>query len=318
MKFRTFTNALIIIGSLAVFVLAGCSNGGGATANMALDMQPGQSANYRVISEKSRSVEFGGSLEADESFQGGERKTLVEMLFTQQIEQVDEQGNATAKITILDVKASSHMRDEVVTDFDSDQGGVFAQLVGLSYTIKIAPTGQVVEVVDATPARRAIREQSPQARQARLLLSDDEIIERHTVSILPNDQLSIGQNWQSVKTFSFGMLGTKELERIYTLDRIDTEAGKQVAVAQLSAIPSAQEAHMLHQQAMASGFDSMLDTSHDYSGTVKLDIQSGRFLSCVEDLRAEWVIVEPASGDDEMPGMLKMSARIYSSLEKVD
>lgn len=312
MKTRTLTHSLIIIGSLSLFVLAGCSAG---TAEMALDLQPGQSADYRVISEKSRAVEYGGSLEADESFEGGDRKTIVEMVFTQQIEEIDDQGNAVAKITIKDVKSSSQMQEEVVSDFDSAQDGVFGRLVGMDYTITIAPTGQVIEV-DASQARRDIRQQGAQARQARLLLDDEEIIDRHTVSVLPGEELTVGDDWTNIKTFSFGMLGSKELERIYTLKQVKKESGRTVAVAELSAIPSAEESTMLHQQAMASGFDTMFDTTHDYSGTVELDVDNGMFINCVEDLNAEWVIVEPAP-DDQEPGMLKMSARIYNSLEQL-
>ncbi len=307
---------LLLAGVFSATFLAGC----GGSAPMALDLQPGDSGNYRVISEKQRGVEFGGALEGQQELEGGMRTSITEMTFTQEIESIDEAGNAVARITIRDISASTQMRDEIVSDYSSDtEGSVFAGLVGKSYKIKIAPTGQVTEVLDTSQIREAIRNHGAEAGQARGLFSNDSLKDFHTVSVLPGENVAVGDSWHSVKTFSFGMLGTKELERIYTLVEVVKVNGQRIAVADLNAIPSAEGSRLLHQQAEDTGFDDMFDTSHDYSGTVKLNLDDGQFVSCIERLNAEWIIVEPTDIDhDDLPGMLSMSANIHNRLERID
>ena len=92
-----------------------------------------------------------------------ERHTVgrVEMVFAQKIENVDQQGNATADITIKELKYLSEDPQGKTMDFNSTAEGsksdpLFA-LIGQSYKIKITPNGKV-EIVDAKAAREVVKE----------------------------------------------------------------------------------------------------------------------------------------------------------------
>ncbi len=77
------------------------------TISLALKFSPGQSATYRVISEAVRTVEWEGELPSEPKFGGGRRHNRLEMTFTQEIESVDEMGNAVARITVKGLKYRS-------------------------------------------------------------------------------------------------------------------------------------------------------------------------------------------------------------------
>ena len=120
-----------IIGWLAVMgictmLLAGCEAQApqiakpapaGRVANLALGFEPGDTTSYKLVMETDKGYRYEQSSKSktDEEHTG----TTLEMTFTQQIKNVDEQGSAVAKITIKSLKYFSPVKNDVRGDFDS-------------------------------------------------------------------------------------------------------------------------------------------------------------------------------------------------------
>jgi hypothetical protein len=297
-----------------------------ATA-LVLKFTPRDSTTYKLIAERERSVEVEGALLDDETLMGGRTGSKVEMTFTQQIQSVDEKGNALAKITINRIKHLAKEKDVTKVDFDSSGGNnrrnPLAKLIGQSYTIKISPAGKVVRVVDVKQAKAAVRGRSEAHKIALALLEPDAIEKRHTVQTLPpagKNNLRPGDNWSSIKTFSYGFMGAETYERIYTLKEIDETNGRCIATVEMNAIPSSERAEQLYKEQPTSAFSKMFDNTQTYKGRLKLDLTAGKVEECFEKLRTEWIIVDPSikQGDDRKPAMLKMGVVRLYSLERID
>jgi hypothetical protein len=297
------------------------------TIGLALKFSPGQWATYRVISEAVRTVEWEGELPSEPQFGGGRRHNRVEMTFAQEIESVDEQGNAVARITVKGLKYRAGVEEGQMKEFDSsavkDPNAPLALLIGQSYTIRIAPTGEVLGVVDATDARTAVRRGSSVPRIALRLLGPTAVKERHAIGALPpagKSRLRTGDNWSRIKPFSFGLMGSKTYEKVYTLEEVEEAEGHQIAMVQMNAIPSAELAEELHQQQATSPFSEEFDSSSTYTGELKVDLATGEIEKYIEDLRARWVVAIPAEDQEEFkaPAVLRMSDTRVHSLEKID
>jgi hypothetical protein len=297
------------------------------TIGLTLKFSPGQWATYRVISEAVRTVKWEGELPSEPQFGGGRRHNRLEMTFTQEIESVDERGNAVARITVKGLKYRAGVEEGQTKEFDSsavkDPNAPLALLVGQSYTIRIAPTGEVLGVVDATDARTAVRRGSSVPRIALRLLGPMAVKERHTIRALPpaeKNRLRTGDNWSSVKAFSFGLMGSKTYEKVYTLKEVEETQGHQIATVRMNAIPSAEMAEELHEQQATSPFSEEFDSTSTYTGELKVDLATGEIEKYIEDLRARWVVAIPAEDQEEFkaPAVLRMSDTRVHSLEKID
>lgn len=294
---------------------------------LALKFTPQDLTTYRVVTEARRSVEFVGSLAKDSALKGGRTGDKVEMTFTQEVESVDDKGNAVAKITITGLKYSAEVKDNVVLDFDSsrekDQNNRLAKLIGQSYTIEITPAGQVTKVIDVKQAQAAVRGRTTAERRASALVKTDIITQRHTISALPvtdKNELRTGDNWSKIRTFSFGLMGTKSYERVYLLKETQDTDGHRIAVVEMSGIPTAETAEQLHMEEPTNPFSKMFDTIENYSGELKLDLTAGKVEKYIEELRSEWTIVDPTGKPkaDKEADALKMTAIRLFSLEKID
>jgi len=297
-----------------------------ATA-LALKFTPQDSTTYRLITERERSVEVEGALLEDETIRGGRTGSKVEITFTQQIQSIDEKGNAVAKITINQIKHLAKEKDVTKVDFDSsrekDRRNPLAKLIGQSYTIRISPAGKVVRVIDVRQAKNAVRGRSEAHKTASALIEPDAIEKRHTILTLPpagRNKVRPGDNWSSIKTFSYGLMGAETYERIYTLKEIDDTDGRCVATIEMNAIPSSEMAGQLYKEQPTSAFSKMFDSNQTYTGRLKLDLTAGKVEECFEKLRTEWVVVDPTikQGDDTKPAMLKMGVTRLYSLKRID
>lgn len=294
---------------------------------LALRFTPQDSTTYKVITEGQRSVQFMGDLAKDTALKGGQTGNKVEMVFTQQIQSVDDKGNAVAKITIKGLKYLAKVKDDTVLDFDSsregDQNNPLAKLIGQSYTMEIAPAGQVAAVIDIKEAQAAVRGGTSAHKRASALLEPNAIKERHTISALPvadKSRLHAGDTWSSIKDFSFGLMGTKSYERIYTLKEVEDAGSRQIAIVEMNAIPTSETAEQLHKEQATSDFSKMFDSTQAYTGQLKLDLTGSKVEKYLEELQLEWIIVDPSAkqqGDKE-PDTLKMVVTRLYSLEKID
>ncbi|HUT46359.1 MAG TPA: hypothetical protein VMX36_08735, partial [Sedimentisphaerales bacterium] len=153
------------------------------------------------------------------------------------------------------------------------------------------------------------------------LLSLKAITERHTIPTLPDadkNQLHTGDNWSSIKNFSFDMMGSKSYEKIYTLKEIKDVDNRRIAIARMQAVPSAEYAKELHKEQSAAFFANMSDNTETYTGELKLDLTGGKVEEYRENLTTEWVIVDPNPKENEQPAALIMTAVRSYSIEKID
>jgi len=285
------------------------------------------STTYRVVTEAQRSIKWEGTLPDDPAFKGGRNHNRVEMTFTQQIQCVDDKGNAIAKITVDGLKYYSMSKDKVVLDFDSSKiknpNYPLALLIGQSYIIEIAPTGEVTEVIEATEARTAVRRGSSVPRRAIALLRPDTIKERHRIPALPDadkNQLSKGDNWSRIKGFSFGQMGAKSYEKIYTLKEIEQQDNRQIALVEMNAIPSSEKVEQLYKEQEAGDFSDEFDSTGTYTGQLKFDLTAGKVEKYIEKLQSEWIVALPSAGQgyDIEPAVLTMNDSHLYSIEKID
>ena len=145
-----------------------------------------------------------------------------EITFDQQIDSVDEAGNATAKITVKALKYTSIVKDVSAINFDSADAGSndspLSYLVDQSYVIKISPSGKFLKLVDAKQARSAIKGTGSARKIATMLLSSAMVEMRHGTMPLPSagkNKLRAGETWSKSKEFEFGLMGNKSYDRDY-------------------------------------------------------------------------------------------------------
>ncbi len=311
----------------SVLLITGCAPVGEEAAGLALKFTPLDSTTYKVTMQAERSAKFEGRLPNKTAFAGGETDNRLEMTFTQQVQSTDDKGNAVAKITLNWLKYFSATKGKVTLDFDSsapkDPDHPLAKLIGQSYTIKIAPTGEVTEVIDVKQAQVAARKGSVPPIRALRLLASDAIKERHGTLVLPETdkkQLQTGDNWNSIKTFSFGLMGSKSYEKIYTLKEVKDQDNRKIAIVEMSAIPSSEMAEQLYKEQATSDISKIFDSTETYAGQLQLDLTSGKIEKYIEELQIEWVIADPEAkqkGDKE-PAALRMGATRLYRLEKID
>ena len=299
------------------------------TALIALKLVPQDSTKYRVTTEAQRTVKWDGPLPNDVDSRQNRKCTKAEFIFTEQIQSSDDKGNAVAKITLEDLKYSSTIKGNTALDFDSSRdktsNNPFAKLVGKSYTIEIAPTGEVIKVIDVNEALAAVKGQSSDNEMVLALLSPEAIKERHGVIVLPptgKNQLRIGDNWSDIKTFSFRFMGSKSYEKIYTVKEIKDANNHWIAVVDMNAIPSTKMAEQLHKEQTAASLSETFDSTGAYTGSLEFDLTAGKIEKYLEKLQLEWIAVDPNPSTgrkvQQEPAALRLGAIRSYSLEKID
>lgn len=291
---------------------------------LALKFTPGDSATYKVVNEATRQAAWEG-LDARKpaGFKGGQSGSRIELTFTQHILSIDEEDNANARITIEELKYLTKVADNTILDFDStrdtDSNNPLFKLLNQSYTIKITPFGQVIQVSNTDSIQAVFMAATAENKLAIRLLSEDTITERHTISALPagdKTEFNIGDSWEVVKNISFDQMGIKSFGKTYTLENIRDIDNRRIAVIRMNAIPSAEHAKELYQAQTALPFP--FDSTDTYSGQLMLDSENGKVEEYNEKLISEWIIIDPASKNNEKPDSIKMSATQYYSIKKID
>ncbi len=299
----------------------------GEPVELSLKFAPQDSTTYRVTTQADRTIKGEGALANDSTFKGGTTSNRIEMTFTQQIKSVDDNGNAVVEITIKEIKAVAMVKDNVILDFDSSReknlNDPIGALVGQSYTIELTAAGDVSKVIDARQAQAAVKGGSAAQKRAMELVSQDAIKKRHSIPALSacgKNQIRTGDNWSSVDTFSFGMMGTKSYERVYTLKEIKDEQNSRLAVIEMNAIPSAELTEEQRQEQAMGIFSKMFDNTETYTGWLEMNLDTGKINEYFEKLQCEWVAVDPtaAQNNDEEPAVLRMAATRLYRIEKIE
>jgi hypothetical protein len=343
----------VILLGVALSVLVGW--GSSPSLEMKLNLAPKSETVYKVVTGSSKDYQFiQPSINKTK-----ERHTSgnVEMVFAQNIESVDKQGNATAKITIKQLKYLSQGPEGVIADFnclnEKDKSDPLMKLIGASYKIKISPRG-TVEVLDASAARSILKEGSAAAVATRLF-SDEEIARRHQVMALfdadkcqdPKDRVKSakaaspnkksdskaskkvskepckkGYQWSSLTASPAGMLRPKTFEKVYTLSDLKTQNKQTIAIVDMNAAPSSKRAENMNekeQQAM-SYFSNMFDEKDNYDGKMVINLTTGTIDSYQETLKVEWLAAEnpEEQKSDNGPDQLTMGFTYTYSIKKVN
>jgi hypothetical protein len=322
--------ASIVVCSL--LLAAGCAPAGkevakpkvkpGKVATVALKFSPQDLTTYKVITEAERTIKWEGSVPKEPTFKGGRNYDKSEITFDQEIQSVDDNGNATAKITVKELKYSSIAKDRPAFEFDSskpkDPNHPLARLIGQSYTIKIAPSGEVIEVIDKKEAETAARKGSVPPGVALRMLHRETIKERHGTLLLPapdKNRLHTGDNWSITRTFSFGILGSESYEKIYTLNQIKDQDNRRVAIIKMNAIPASETP-----KEQTTELLKRADNTKTYAGELELDLTAGKVKKYLEKLHQEWTTDFPSTekGANKGPAILTMGTTILYSIEKID
>ena len=286
---------------------------------LALKFVPGDLTTYKVVVESERSVQF----DEPEPNRSGSR---LEMTYFQRIKSINNKGNASVLITIKDLKFTSIEKNAPLVKFDSsvkgDMHNPMARLIGESYTIELTPSGDVADVTDFAKAQFAIKSASRAGKAATALVQKKSIKDRHEIVSLPaadKNQLKPSDNWSKLKSFDFGMMGSKSFERIYKLKEVNQVGNQEEAIVEMEGIPSA-ETLKDQREAQRDAFANMADSTDTYTGRLKLDLTTGKVEEFREELVTQWVIVSPDSrpGSGEAPEALIMKSTQLHSLERVD
>lgn len=291
-----------------------------ATATLALKFDPGDSTTYTVTTERERRIKWEGPVPDDPAFKGGTNRHKIETTFTQEIQSVDDKGDATAKIIIKNIKYASSAKNRRTFNFDTskpeDPEHPIAMMVGHSYTIKISPKGDVIKVIDVRDAETAARKGSVIPIQALRLLKSDAIKLRHGTLTLPDtgkNQLRTGEGWSDTKSFNFGMMGSESYEKIYTLNKIKGWGKHRTALIKMDAIPASeteQTADLLKNS----------DIIRTYTGELDFDLAAGKVHNYLEKLQQQWTVAFPSAGEktDEGPAILTMTETRSYHVEEID
>jgi hypothetical protein len=295
---------------------------------LALKYTPQDSTTYKYTAEAQRGIKWEGPISKESAFKGGTTSSRIELTFTQQIQSTDEKGNAVAKITIKSLKHLSIIRDNPALDFDSsrekDKNNALAKLIGQSYTIEITPAGRATKVIDANQAQAAVKGTSPATKTAVAMLTTKAITERHTIPAMPpkdKNKLRKGDNWKNLKSFSFGLMGSKTYQRTYTLKDVTNKDNHRIALVEMKAGPTTEMAEKLHKEKEIGDFSKMFENTESYTGRLEADMTEGTIDICIETLESEWIAIEPMVGEIEKekePAVLTMTANRLYSLEKTD
>lgn len=288
-------------------------------ATIALKFAVGDTTIYKVVTESKKSARFEGSLADKAGFKSGSTGNKVEMTFSRQIESVDDAGNAVVKITIKSLKYSAIVKDEVKLDFDSTDVSKnkhsLSKLIGQSYTIQLSPSGEFLRLVDAKDALAAVGRANNIAKN---LIGNKAVKLRHGTIVLPSadkNKLRKGESWSDSKEFTFGMLGGKSYQIVYTLKEITDKDGRKVASIEMETTPGSDAETFQKEQTEA--FSKMFDSTDTYTGQLELNLTDGKIEKYSEQMKSEWVVVDPKRGE-ENPDMIIMGAVRSYSIERVD
>lgn len=288
--------------------------------NLNLALKKGQSSQYITKSSVIKDFRFEqpnlGKLREEQT------KTEIEMTFTQTIQSVDENGTATAMITIDGLKMDMVNKNEMKFNFDSqkpeDKTAPLAKLIGQSYTIKVTPAG-TVESVDAAEALKSVTA-SYEKKIVQSLLEAKTVSDRHGIAALPTASdvpYIVNDSWSTVVTSPPGLLTPKSYKKTYTLTSIQGD----VATVSMKGSESGEQAETQGSSSGGMGvFAKMFDNVDDYSGSMKLDTADGLVRSFDEALISTYTAQEmPANADPEKgPDNLIMRFTHRVQLEKLD
>jgi len=288
--------------------------------NLSLKFSKRDLTTYEVKTIDIQEVKWEGSVPKNSTFKDGQNHKRILITFRQEILDVDENGVAKAKITIDKLEYRHVIKNETKINFDSTKDSTnkfLGNFVGRSYTISIAPNGEV-EVVDTKKALLGLGGPSITAQAALSLLEPNAIKRRHSLLLLPDhnqNPLEPQEQWSQTKTYSFGLMGSNSYEKIYTLKDVVERDGDKLALVLMEAIPGSDAG----ESTQPSGMTDMFNSEETYVGRLRFDLGQGKVKDYSEKLAVQWVALMPASNkQQDEPAVLRMRAGRSYDLKKID
>lgn len=308
--------SLIAVCLIAPLFFSGC----GSSESMGLKFAPAETAVYKSTTEVIKDYRFEqptmGKLKEEQT------KNEVVMEFSQDVQSIDESGNATLEITIDQLKVEIINKNDPQLSFDSrndaDKNAPLAKLIGQSYTLRMTPSGKV-KVVDTKAAMAAVTS-AYEKKIVQGILDPKNITTRHEIPAMPNDaamKVSAKSTWSEVVPSPPGLLAPKSYEKVYTVTGINDN----IATVRMVATESTESATGGISSTGGMGmFAKMFDNTDDYTGSMRMNVTTGQVLSFEETLISSYIAQEmPENGDPEKgPDTLTMRFTDRVKLEKLN
>lgn len=312
--------AAIILASLIALFHCGCAPQG----DISLKFVPDQAVTYKAVSLIRKDYLFDQPSAGKKTSKMTE--VAAEMTYDQRTVAVDRQDNATAQITIKGLKYRSETEGAVQVDFDSakqaDSQSALAKLIGQTYTIRLSPSGEVLEVSDVALARDAVKT-GPDARFAQNVLRDGAIKRRHQILALPDQDkktLKKGDRWSRVSPSPAGTLIPKTYEKTYTVKDITPDGA--IARIQMNAEPTSKRSDTGPPEATdeLEAFTDLFDTQDTYTGHLAINLKSGKVDSYSEKFTSRCTAAQMPKGAEaaKQPDVLQLAFTEENSIDAVD
>ena len=288
-------------------------------ADVKLQFVAGEKATYKMATETMIDYKFEQpSLKKLDEKRTGSR---INMTYLQEIENVEENGDAVVKITIQEIAYHSETKNKVNFDFDStreaDLKKPFAKLIGQSYKIKISPEGSAT-VIDVAAAKKAVS-RGYDSQVAKGLLSTDKLVALHSILALPDSgssSVSTGQSWKRSEASHPGLRwASKTFAKTYTVTQVAKKDGKQLVRIEMDAVENFDLAEGQKTRGLGP-FAKIFDPEESYTGQIVL--KDGRVDNYNEKFVGSYVAAEmPSNASADMePDALTMGFTRLISIEK--
>jgi hypothetical protein len=312
---------LLLVGCVIV-LLSGC--GPKILSDLSLKFRAGDIQSYRFVSDTARNIRLEEP--SLNKVKESQNRAVVEVDFDQEIERVNTDGSAVARITIKDVRVFVKGLKGVEFDFDStrlgDRNRPMYALIGQNYTITLWPDGKA-ELLDAAEAMAAVNSNAgKEKKRADALLTAGVVAIRHSIPSLPGSGASvrgIGESWSKVQAGHKLLARPKAFEKTYRVEEITTKDGRQTVVVTMKGLETDKPAEGMAESSVLSPFAGVLDTTEIYNGGMTFDALAGRVVDYNEKLVAEYVVSTTVDGNQKKrPDILTMGLTHLISLESIE
>lgn len=251
-------------------------------------------------------------------------RTLVNVEFDQEIETVNSDGSAIAKITFKKIRTLFKARDGVRFDFDSereeDKKNSLYAMIGKSYTVNLLPDGGA-KSVDTKEAIAAVTG-AAEKRIAISLLKDRGIFRRHGVPGMPAGEQSlknVGESWSKVVAGHEKLIPPKTFKKTYSVSKIEKKDGREIVIVKMNGIESDKPVEGLEGKSGMGFLEAMFDTKETYTGSMTFDSAARRAISYDEKLVAEYIATQEKIGaaKEENPDVLTMGLTYSINMELI-
>lgn len=300
-------SVMMFAAAAVLFVIAGCEK-----AKMSPVYTPGDVTTCKVVQETTKEVSFEQpSLNKSKL---DTTQSIVETVFDQKVDSIDEDGAVVFDVTISSVKLYSKGQKGVNMDYDSsresDKANQIGKIIGVPYKIKITADGKA-SVVDAAAVNAAAV-----SREAKALVNSEAVEKRHSIPAMPAEGTAVlakNKSWTNLGSTPKGALQPKAFEKVYTVDSIEQTPQGKVAVVKMNAVET---------NKAVEGFDAgsgglgvmanIFDSTATYTGKMEYNITTGKIIGCNETLKSEHVAAEEPKGGDAAKGPDVLTMRFIS------